>query len=652
MKARLSWSEGAPSEQGTGFKIYRSENGGDFSLRATLPLSTTTYDDDIQPNVLYTYRVYEYLTLSPGGNIILSPYAEIVLFVTRSYDSAVCLDAATSSILIFGKQDVDYGSGVDQTIFLSAALLRSDMGRGSEFALGTCATSTAEHGELADSASVGGFLNSLDTNLGSQELIPWLGVSVSESDLAEATELFEETTANYGEDEGEAGDQTLVYAVSYPQDNGTALEALFILLPRLDSASTLDSSRLCASLSEEDFGQSEEVPVIAIPILDLGAGEELQDLQALVNALDSGLGAEFKELLSSIRGLDQGIGEEGLWVYAYTASSDLSQAQESAFLEALLSRIEEALSEERASLVVNIFWFDSGIGEELSPNLLFRILEEAQAQDATSLHSLLSRQDSSQANEAWGLQAAIADLDTGLGICLQQLLNSLSTLDQGSGEEAFSIHIHVVSLDLGLGAETSLLNVLLAEFDRALGKEPASVTVNLIRLDTGIGEELCTGLIHTIWDTGEGHEATELGAAFSWQDSGQGVDLSALLALMAHGDQGESEEHAPFPYALILGLDVPSAEDEALVSAFSLAAECGRGQDFTEFEGTSKDLDQGTGQERKYFLFIRNPGSPWGWKIYELTGIPESILRAARAQGETLEPSGSKVAKPKAVSRG
>ena len=65
MKARLSWSEGAPSEQGTGFKIYRSENGGDFSLRATLPLSTTIYDDDIQANVLYKYRIHEYLRLSP-----------------------------------------------------------------------------------------------------------------------------------------------------------------------------------------------------------------------------------------------------------------------------------------------------------------------------------------------------------------------------------------------------------------------------------------------------------------------------------------------------------------------------------------------------------------------------------------------------------
>jgi hypothetical protein len=562
------------------------------------------------------------------------------------------LDTAVGGILQLGKQDTDNGSGLDQTVLLSAVLSRSDTGLGSEYTFGARSTSAEEYGELIDSASTSGFLQSLDTNSGFQELIPWLNASLSGSDLAEAEEIFAGTTATYGMDEGEAGDENLVYAASYPQDNGTALEALFILLPRLDLASNLDSSRLGAFLFGEDSGQSEEIPVIAIPILDLGAGEELQDLQALLSALDFGLGAEFKELLGSIRDLDQGTGEEGLWVYAYTASLDLSHAQESALLEALLSRIDEALSEESTSLVANIFWLDSGIGEELSPNLLFRILEEAQSQDAVSLHSFLSWQDSSQADEAWGIQAAIADQDTGLGISLQQLLSSLFTSDQGSGEEISSVNIYVVSLDFGFGAETSLLDALLAALDQALGEEAASLTVSLIQLDTGIGEEPSANLIRPILDAGEGQEAAQLSARLSWQDSGQGVDLSALLALLTHGDQGEAEEHAPLPYAFILGLDTPSAEDEALVSALSLAAERGRGRDFAEFEGTTKDLDQGTGKERKYFLFIRNPGSPWGWKIYELTGIPESILRAAQAQGETGEPSGSKVAKPKAISRG
>jgi hypothetical protein len=501
-------------------------------LRLFYSQNTGTADFDwifvskyVSPEPAFTSA--EAIESSFAENVILSSCAEVALFVTQPYDSGACLDTAIGGVLQLGKQDADNGSGVDQTIFLSAALSRSDTGLGSEYAFGTRSTSTAEHGELEDSASATGFLQSLDTNSGFQELIPWLNASLSGSDLAEAEEIFAGTTASYGMDEGEADDENLVYAASYPQDNGTALEALFILLPRLDLASNLDSSRLGAFLFGEDSGQSEEIPVIAIPILDLGAGEELQDLQALLSALDSGLGAEFK-----------------------------------------------------------------------------------------------------------------------------QLLGSLSASDQGSGEEISSVNIYIVSLDLGLGAEISLLDVLLATLDQALGEEPASLKVNLIRLDTGLGEEPSATLIRPTWDTGEGHEATELSATLSWQDSGQGFDLSALLALLAHSDQGEGEEPAPFPYAFVLGLDVPSAEDEALVSALSLAAERGQGQDFTEFEGTTKELDQGTGQERKYFLFIRNPGSPWGWKIYELTGIPEPILQAVQAQGETGEPCGSKVTKPRAISRG
>ena len=525
MKARLSWSEGAPSEQGTGFKIYRSENGGDFSLRATLPLSTTTYDDPIQAGVLYAYRVYEYLSL-PGGDV-LSPCAQIILFVTQNTDSGACLDQASASPLILGKQDTDAGTGLDQVALLSASFSRLDAGSGSESFSRTASVRGTEQGQAGDSAFLSGFLQGLDTNLTFRELAPWLNAFFLGSDSAEGEEFFQENAANYGEDTGQADDQSLTQAALYSQDSGTGIEVLFILLPRLDQAESLDSSFLGASLSGEDFGQSEEIPVIAIPILDLGAGEELQDLEALLSALDSGLGAEFKQLLSS-----------------------------------------------------------------------------------------------------------------------------LSTSDEGSGEEISSVNIYVASLDFGLGAEIPVLDVLLATLDQALGEEAASLKVNLIRLDTALGEEPSATLIRPIWDAGEGHEAIELSAALSWQDSGQGVDLGALLALLAHGDQGEGEEYAPFPYAFILGLDVPTVLDEALVSALSLAAERGRGQDFTEFEGTSKDLDQGTGQERKYFLFIRNPGSPWGWKIYELTRIPESILRAAQAQGETGEPSGSKVAKPKAISRG
>jgi len=73
-KVRLEWQEGAPSEQGSGFKIYRSINGGAFTLVATLPLSQTSWEESIQPGNTYTYRVYEYLSLLGGD--ILSPCAE------------------------------------------------------------------------------------------------------------------------------------------------------------------------------------------------------------------------------------------------------------------------------------------------------------------------------------------------------------------------------------------------------------------------------------------------------------------------------------------------------------------------------------------------------------------------------------------------
>jgi hypothetical protein len=73
-KVRLEWQEGAPGEQGSGFKIYRSINGGAFTLVATLPLSQTSWEETIQPGNTYTYRVYEYLSL-PSGDV-LSTYAE------------------------------------------------------------------------------------------------------------------------------------------------------------------------------------------------------------------------------------------------------------------------------------------------------------------------------------------------------------------------------------------------------------------------------------------------------------------------------------------------------------------------------------------------------------------------------------------------
>jgi len=91
-KVRLEWQEGAPSEQGSGFKIYRSINGGTFTLAATLPLSQTSWEEAIQPGNTYTYRVYEYLSL-PGGDV-LSSYAEkTVRLIVPSIDRRFSYEA-------------------------------------------------------------------------------------------------------------------------------------------------------------------------------------------------------------------------------------------------------------------------------------------------------------------------------------------------------------------------------------------------------------------------------------------------------------------------------------------------------------------------------------------------------------------------------
>jgi len=91
-KVRLEWQEGAPSEQGSGFKIYRSINGGAFALVATLPLSQTSWEETIQPENTYTYRVYEYLSL-PGEDV-LSTYAEkTVRLIVPSVDQRFSYEA-------------------------------------------------------------------------------------------------------------------------------------------------------------------------------------------------------------------------------------------------------------------------------------------------------------------------------------------------------------------------------------------------------------------------------------------------------------------------------------------------------------------------------------------------------------------------------
>ena len=85
---RLTWSEGNPSQPGDGFKVYRSTNGGAWELRATLPLTTTQYNDSgLSYGNRYKWRVVEYLNVEES-----TPAETGVLFVDRRTESQAGAD--------------------------------------------------------------------------------------------------------------------------------------------------------------------------------------------------------------------------------------------------------------------------------------------------------------------------------------------------------------------------------------------------------------------------------------------------------------------------------------------------------------------------------------------------------------------------------
>ncbi|MEM4531236.1 MAG: fibronectin type III domain-containing protein [Thermofilaceae archaeon] len=91
---RLDWTEGAPDQAGQGFRVYRSVNGGPWTLVAVLPLSTTTYTDtNVVEGSYYWYRVVEYYGSQE------SPPAEIHVYLGLLYSERVPLaDASPRSL--------------------------------------------------------------------------------------------------------------------------------------------------------------------------------------------------------------------------------------------------------------------------------------------------------------------------------------------------------------------------------------------------------------------------------------------------------------------------------------------------------------------------------------------------------------------------
>jgi hypothetical protein len=254
MKARLSWSEGAPSEQGTGFKVYRSENGGSFTLRATLPLSTTTYDDPIQPGVLYVYQVCEYLSLSGGD--VLSSYAQITLFVVQRSDAGTCSDRTSLKSTI---QRLDTGACLDRAS-LKSTIQRLDTGACSDRTSLKSNIQALDTGACSDRTSLKSTIQHLDT-----------GACLDRASLKSTIERL---------------------------DTGACLDRASVSFSsqRLDSGICSESAGTTSSIQYSDSGACSEEASASPLILqkqDIDAGSGLDQISLFSSAyLDTGQGSE------------------------------------------------------------------------------------------------------------------------------------------------------------------------------------------------------------------------------------------------------------------------------------------------------------------------------------------------------------------------
>jgi len=129
----LSWTQGAPDLEGSGFKIYRKTGQGSWELKQTLPLSQTSWNDnDIQPNTIYSYRVYEYLA-TPYGDVLSSP-AEILAGYFERIEYGFFYEGTIRTWKYGGIKLSDSGTGTDSR-YLSARLKRLDQATYAESSL-------------------------------------------------------------------------------------------------------------------------------------------------------------------------------------------------------------------------------------------------------------------------------------------------------------------------------------------------------------------------------------------------------------------------------------------------------------------------------------------------------------------------------------
>jgi len=106
-KVRLTWQEGATDQQGDGFKIYRSVDGGSYSLVATLPITQTSWDDtNVSAGHKYSYQVKEY----KGSDV--SPAATVTAYLPAAPGSCSASYVSDSQINV-SWSNVSYETGYE-----------------------------------------------------------------------------------------------------------------------------------------------------------------------------------------------------------------------------------------------------------------------------------------------------------------------------------------------------------------------------------------------------------------------------------------------------------------------------------------------------------------------------------------------------------
>jgi len=121
----LSWQDNSTNE--TGFKIFESVDGGDFSLIYTTEANVTSYDrTGRSPNVLYAYKVKAYN--ADGGSLYSNTVQRAMWTASPTAETATLSDSLSSNLSTPPEEPQEYESSLVDTFSVSDSVGTSVQG--------------------------------------------------------------------------------------------------------------------------------------------------------------------------------------------------------------------------------------------------------------------------------------------------------------------------------------------------------------------------------------------------------------------------------------------------------------------------------------------------------------------------------------------